>query len=204
MIGAAASSAWARTICIVAVLLFSIAACSGVHRDFERRLADLEASEDVTSAKLNALPPLAGSPMQNQDGEPQVFDGFKSDVSEEVSEDNCPSDRFAIVRAETGTNCGSYQAEISSFFERCVDDCDAADIARRTLELGAARCSQFCSEKRCGARVTFIPPPKGCEMSNCFENFSRCPDPACPDFEYCSLIHIERVWNCFCRDLVPD
>jgi len=202
-IGAAASRTVVGTMCIV-VVLFSIAACKGVDSNFERRLAKLEAREAATSTELTALTPVAGAPKRNQDGRPEVFEGLKPDVSEEVSKADCPLRRFAVVRAETGTNCATYQAEISSFIDRCVDDCDAADIARRTVELGAARCSQFCTEKRCGARVTFIPPPQGCAASDCFESLSDCPDPACPVREYCSLISINRVWNCFCRDLVPN
>jgi hypothetical protein len=189
--------------CIVALLL-SIVSCAGADRGFERRLGELEARESMTSTKLTALAPLAGTPKRNQDGQPQVFEGAEPGVSEEVSNADCPSNSFALVRSETGTNCATYQAEISSFIQRCVDDCDAADLARRTVELGAARCSEFCTDKNCGARVTFIPPPQGCTIYNCFENFSECPDPACPDVEYCSLIHIDRVWNCFCRDLIPD
>jgi hypothetical protein len=192
--------------CIV-VALFSIAACAGLDRKFERRLEDLEARQDETSTRLTELAPLAGVPKQNQEGTPQVFEGLEPVVSEEVSKTDCPSVREVHLRAETGTNCATYQAEIAAYIGRCVENCDPADltdIARRTVELAAARCSEFCTNKGCGARVTFIPPPQGCAVSRCLKNFSQCTDPACPDYESCGLIQGNSVWNCFCRDLIPN
>ena len=184
----------------VAALVLAAACMSGGER--ERRVADLETSEAATRAKHDALAPLSGSPARNQDGQPQIFEAYPEIRADEAAKADCPSASFAVVRNEQGASCATYQAEISTFIERCVAECDAADIARRTVELGAGRCSQFCSEKKCGARVTFVPPPEGCAVSDCGASPTPCPDPACPLLEYCSLLDINRVWNCFCRDLI--
>lgn len=203
LIGMAVLSKGFWRICVIG-LLVSVSACVRVDSNFEKRLEELETRERANRAKLNALVPLAGVPTQNQKGQPQVFEKFERTDSEEVSNGNCPSSSVARVRAESGADCATYQAEISSLVERCVSNCDQASIAIRTVQLGAARCSQFCTDKGCGARVTFIPPPQGCSETFCDKTLSECPDRRCPKFENCSLIHINRVWNCFCGDLIEN
>jgi hypothetical protein len=124
-------------------------------------------------------------------------------LAELQSEAACPSEASTHVRAEAGTSCATYEAEVSVWVARCVGECDEEDLTRWAVRLAAARCSTWCTEKSCGT-ASFIPPPDGCRERNCFHDPLTCPDAQCPLREYCSLIDTERVWNCFCRDLIPS
>jgi hypothetical protein len=170
--------------------------------ELEERLAGQEQECQAIEDERDAAAPLPGLPEAEQEGPPLEEIPEVPALPIEVKDDDCPMTRWAIVRAETGNNCATYQAEISSWAEWCVPECDRPGITLQAVKIAAARCSEFCSSKGCGQRVTFIPPPNGCGAYQCFDSKS-CPKAECPLLEYCSLIDINRVWNCFCRDLIP-
>ncbi len=169
----------------------------------ERDVARLDAELGEAQAQLGAQGPLAGLPAKDEEGEPLPIEpgNFKGDPVEDADPD-CPEMIRTYIRAEQGSTCADYEAEISVFLAHCVAACDADAIARRTIRIAMNVCSQWCSEKRCGT-TSFIPPPAGCRAGNCFPSADDCPSQRCPLREYCSLISTDRVWNCFCRDIVP-
>lgn len=109
-----------------------------------------------------------------------------------------------LVRDTEGATCSTFAAEISGKAWRCTDDCDRAAVARAAVQASAAECSAWCSRQNCGT-ATFFPNPNGCDAYQCFETEgAECEDPDCPRYEYCIDVVETRVWNCFCRDLIPS
>ncbi len=170
----------------------------------KERTKQTEARLGATRAELRAQSPLDGSPDRNQTGTPQPITAelVKQGPLLRGGPDDCPGKAFVKIRAEQGINCASYQAEISSWVERCVENCDKDAIAKETIQNAMFRCAAWCTSKKCN-QASFIPPAEGCSADGCYVDPKDCPNEKCPKKEYCSLIDANRVWNCFCRDMVP-
>lgn len=168
----------------------------------EQRLDRLEAEVGALRAELQARAPFAGLPKRNADGKPQRVDPRA--IAEDgalTREPNCPEKIDVRVRAQQGSSCADYQAELSPWLERCVPACDAGDAANRATRAGMSACSAWCTERHCGT-ASFIPPAMGCIDGQCYNGSKECPNKECPWREYCSLIGGTRAWNCFCRDMI--
>jgi hypothetical protein len=169
----------------------------------ERRIAGMAAECEELRSERDAAVPRPGLPNAVQEGEPldEIAPMSKAPIEVMDRGDECPTESFAVVRAQAGTSCATYTAEVSAWMTWCIPDCDRAALSLRVVELAAGACVDFCSSKGCGARVTFIPPPNGCTVHNCYDTAPCAAE--CRWREYCSLIDTMRVWNCFCQDLVP-
>ncbi|MEZ5332697.1 MAG: hypothetical protein R2991_11725 [Thermoanaerobaculia bacterium] len=161
------------------------------------RSADTEA--DRARARFESR--AAGVPSRVQEGAPERSEPLPPELMPE-EDPACPSALDAGVRASEGTDCSSYRAEIIAWAGGCVERCDELGTALLAVRLAMGTCSQWCSERSCPT-ATFIPPPDGCAIHQCYEGSEECPDETCSLREYCSLLDTHRVWNCFCTDLVP-
>ncbi|MGZ5445153.1 MAG: hypothetical protein ACXW5U_28655 [Thermoanaerobaculia bacterium] len=111
---------------------------------------------------------------------------------------NCPAQIFTFVRAETGTDCETYKAEIAGWADRCVGECDDAARLAEAIASARATCADFCRRKNCRGPV--YSPPAQCATSRCFKG-SACDPRECPFRNYCMLQQGGRVWNCVCVEI---
>jgi hypothetical protein len=130
-----------------------------------------------------------------------VAEPLSADLAGVPDDPDCPADPFTRVRSWQGDDCDSYQAEIVAWAGGCVERCDELGMAQVAIHLAMGACSAWCSERSC-SRATFVPPPEGCVRHDCYLSSRRCPAEHCPFNEYCTLPGDDRVWNCFCRDMI--
>ena len=125
-----------------------------------------------------------------------VIDDSFQDL-QQAKDPNCPFTVSTFVRAETGTNCDTYKAEIAGSSTKCVKDCD--DKARFNEAVASARltCADFCRKKKC-PEPRYQPPEK-CAEAQCGIS-SSCDPQACPKINQCALLQGNRVWNCICLE----
>ncbi|HEX6188596.1 MAG TPA: hypothetical protein VFZ40_10990 [Pyrinomonadaceae bacterium] len=188
--------------------LLWIAACSSQPNENIRTAApspqqatDGDARLRALEAEVRAQSPLRRNPEALETGNATPV-GTTRDEGEPKPPANCPSSGFTIVRAEAGTKCDDYQAEISAFEGRCVGDCDRKSIDLSLIRSAGAQCVEFCQKKGC-SKASFIPPPNGAAAYGCYTDPNQCPKAECPTREYGSLIDTRRVFNCVCRDIIP-
>jgi hypothetical protein len=182
-----------RTLLIVLVLLSIIltlfAACERPQTPTvvdESRLVELERN------------PASDPPSREAEGLRRAAIVQEELVPAQVAkEPNCPFWVNTFVRAETGTNCDTYRAEIAGTAARCVKDCD--DKARLAEAVASAQitCADFCKRKKCpGPRYQ---PPAKCAQSFCLDS-KECDAVDCPKRNLCALLQSDRVWNCICLE----
>ena len=163
--------------------------------------AQTEAQLRETQAQLRAQSPTSRTPMRLQPGKPQQITAELLKQGPVQRGDDCPGDAFTIIRTERGTSCDTYEAEISSWVDGCFGDCDKNAMATQTIRNAMARCSEWCTIKKCN-KASFIPPEDGCGTYDCYVAPEHCPNQNCPKREYCSLKHGDSVFNCLCRDVI--
>ena len=163
--------------------------------------AQTESQLRETQAQLRAQLPTSAAPTRLQPGKPQQITDELLKQGALQRGDDCPSEEFTVIRAERGTSCDTYEAEISSWVDGCFADCDKHAIATQTMRNAMARCSEWCTSKKCN-KASFVPPENGCGAYGCYLSPERCPNQNCPKREFCSLIHGDRVFNCLCRDVI--
>jgi len=117
-------------------------------------------------------------------------------VEQHVKDSNCPFWVETFVRAETGTDCNTYRAEIAGSSRRCVTGCDEKARLAEAITSARLTCADFCKQKNCpGPRYQ---PPEKCAVSRCLDS-TDCPA-HCPKLNTCYLLQGEQVWNCICLD----
>lgn len=111
----------------------------------------------------------------------------------------CPGLVVTSVRAQTGSNCDTYKAEIAGWANQCVTNanCDSATRLAEAVLSARYECKAFCDAKNCKG-PTFQAPGQ-CATKSC--NGSKSCPAACPQIDACFLLQQTRVWNCVCIEL---
>jgi hypothetical protein len=152
---------------------------------------------DVTQLDEIERDPGKGLPSRDAEGLRSAQIITEAAVPEQAKDPKCPFTVSTFVRAETGTNCDTYRAEIAGTSRRCVKECD--DKARLAEAIASARltCADFCKKKKC-------PGPRYQAPAKCAErvcgNSPECDPVVCPKLNFCALLQDEEVWNCLCLE----
>lgn len=110
----------------------------------------------------------------------------------------CWGNVLTLVRAEQGTSCETYAAEIGGWSEHCVDECDDAARLAEAVADARATCAAFCRSKGCpGPRYA---PPDTCAAAECLAGLPDC-QAEWPLLNTCFLLQEKRVWNCVCVEI---
>ena len=104
------------------------------------------------------------------------------------------------VRAIRGTSCDDYAAELGVHVGVCVAARDDAARYAEAVRAGQEKCAAFCRERQCPGPV-FTPEPD-CTLGPIGGPASTCPQGGpqgnCPIINACSLLNLDRVFNCAC------
>lgn len=153
--------------------------------------------EDETRFVQIERQPGNAPPSKEAEGlrEAPLIDGSVT-AGQQAKDPECPFSVDTFVRAETGTDCNSYRAEIAGTVSRCVTECDEKLRFAEAVASAQMTCADFCKKKKCaGPRYQ---PPEKCAVSRCLDA-RKCPA-NCPKLNTCNLLQGQRVWNCICLE----
>lgn len=106
----------------------------------------------------------------------------------------------AHIRGMRGTSCDDYAAELGVHVSVCVATRDDAARYAEAVRAGQEKCAAFCRERSCPGPV-FSPEP-ACTFGPIGGPASVCPQGGpqgnCPIINACSLLNLDRVFNCAC------